>query len=179
MLQVANSRIEVLIAEEYERPRYQDMTEKVMDIIRGLNRRNIDQEYLDSVKIYVDAANPEFITSLKELVGETTRQDYIQEKMLYCKKHNLDLARYMNVVPVAFSTSAKDMLVHTKELLEYERPLIAINPTFTKLITSLSTAISDDSGRLSKEETSYDNVLDAFRLALKGIKLVKKERLIE
>lgn len=71
------------------------------------------------------------------------------------------------------------MLVHTKELLEYERPLIAINPIFTKLIISLMTAISEDLGRLSKEDTSYDNVLDAFRLALKGIKVVKKEREIE
>jgi hypothetical protein len=175
LLQVANGRIEVLIAEEYERPRYQDMAEKVMDIIRGLNRRNIDPDYLDSVKIYVDAANPEFITTLKELVGETTRWEYIQDKMLYCKKHNLDLARYMNVIPVPFSVAAKDMLVHTKELLEYERPLIAINPSFTKLITSLRTAISDDLGKLSKEDTSYDNVLDAFRLALKGIKVIKKE----
>ena len=179
LLQVANGRIEVLIAEEFERPRYQDMAEKVIDIIRGLNRRNIDPDYLDNCKIYVDAANPEFITTLKELVGETTRWEYIQDKILYCKKHNLDLARYMNVVPVAFSTSAKDMLVHTKELLEYEKPLIAINPSFTKLITSLRTAISDDLGKLSKEDTSYDNVLDAFRLALKGIKLVKKEKHIE
>ena len=81
----------------------------------------------------------------------------------------------MTVVPVAFSKAAKDMLVHTKELLEYDRPLIAINPTFTKLITSLKTAISDNLGKLSKEDTSYDNVLDAFRLALKGIKMVKKE----
>ncbi len=176
LLQVANGRIEVLMADEFERPRYQDMAEKVMDIIRGLNRRKIDQEYLNSVKIYCDAANPEFITTLKELVGETTRWEYIQEKILYCKQHNLDLARYMTVIPVAFSTSAKDMLVHTKELLEYERPLIAINPTFTKLITSLRTAISDDLGKLSKEDTSYDNVLDAFRLALKGIKIVKKEK---
>jgi hypothetical protein len=63
--------------------------------------------------------------------------------------------------------------------LEYERPLIVINPIFTKLITSLMTAISDDLGRLSKEDTSYDNVLDAFRLTLKGIKVVKKEREIE
>ena len=61
------------------------------------------------------------------------------------------------------------------ELLEYERPLVAINPKFDKLITSLRTAISDDLGKLSKEDTSYDNVLDAFRLALKGIKVVKKE----
>jgi hypothetical protein len=85
----------------------------------------------------------------------------------------------VTVIPVPFSTSSKDMLVHTKELLEYERPLIGINPIFTKLITSLMTAISD-LGRLSKEEdTSYDNVLDAFRLTLKGIKVVKKEREIE
>jgi hypothetical protein len=175
LLQVANGRIEVLIADEFERPRYQDMAEKVMDIIRGLNRRKIDQEYLDSVKIYCDAANPEFITMLKELVGETTRWEYIQEKILYCKQHNLDLARYMTVIPVPFSTAAKDMLAHTKELLEYDKPLIAINPSFTKLITSLRTAISDDLGKLSKEDTSYDNVLDAFRLALKGIKVIKKE----
>jgi hypothetical protein len=103
----------------------------------------------------------------------------IQDKMLHCKQHNLDLARYMTVVPVAFSTAAKDMLVHTKVLLEYERPLIAINPIFTKLITSLTTAISDGLGRVFKEDTSYDNVLDTFRLALKEIKVVKKEREIE
>jgi hypothetical protein len=115
---------------------------------------------------------------LKREVGETPTWEYIQDRMLYCKKHNLDLARYMTVIPVPFSTSSKDMLVHTKELLEYERPLIGINPIFTKLITSLMTAISD-LGRLSKEDTSYDNVLDAFRLALKGIKVVKKEREIE
>ena len=76
-----------------------------MDIIRGLNKRNIDPDYLDNCKIYVDAANPEFITTLKELVGETTRWEYIQDKMLYCKKHNLDLSRYMTVIPVAFSFS--------------------------------------------------------------------------
>jgi len=39
----------------------------------------------------------------------------------------------------------------------------------------LRTAISDDLGKLDKEKTSYHNVLDAFRLALKGINLVKKE----
>jgi len=60
LLQVADGMIQVLMANEYERPRYQDMADKVMDLIRGLNRTNIDQESLDSCKIYVDAANPEF-----------------------------------------------------------------------------------------------------------------------
>lgn len=164
-----------MFADEFERPRYEDMSTKVIDLVRGLNRRNVDQEYLDSCKIYVDAANPEFINTLKREVGETTRWDYIQERQQYCKKHNLDLARYMTVIPVPFAIAGKDMIMHTKELLEHERPLIAIHPKFEKLITSLRTATSDDLGKLDKEQTSYHNVLDAFRLALKGINLVKKE----
>jgi hypothetical protein len=95
--------------------------------------------------------------------------------MLYCKKHNLDLANYMTVVPVPFATSGKDMLMHTKELLEYERPILAINPKFQNLITALRTCISDDLVKVNKEETSYDDIMDAFRLALKGVNLVKKE----
>ena len=85
----------------------------------------------------------------------------------------------MTVIPVPFSTAGKDMIIHAKELLEHERPLIAINPKFEKLITSLRMKISDDLGKLDKEQTSYHNVLDAFRLALKGINLVKKEKPIE
>jgi hypothetical protein len=177
LIQVANCRIELLMADEYPRPKYSDMIEKITALLKGLNSSNIDPEVLDSCKVYVDAANPEFITTLKELVGESTRWEYIQDKMLYCKKHNLDLANYMTVVPVPFSVNGKDMIMHTKELLEHERPLIAINPKFEKLITSLRTAISDDLGKLDKEQTSYHNVLDAFRLALKGINLIKKENI--
>ncbi len=50
----------------------------------------------------------------------------------------------MKVVPVPFSTEGKNMLIHTKELLEFEEPIIAINPRFEKLTTSLRTAISDE-----------------------------------
>jgi hypothetical protein len=55
-------------------------------------------------------------------------------------------------------------------------PILAINPKFEKLTTSLRTAISDDLGKLDKEATSYDNVLDAFRLSLQMFKLKEKER---
>jgi len=176
LVQVANGRIEVLMADENERPKYTDMVDKITALLKGLNSSNVDQEVLDSCKIYVDAANPEFITTLKELVGESTRWEYINEKIIYCKKHNLDLANYMTVIPVPFgSGGGKDMLMHCKELLEYERPLVAINPRFQKLITALRTCTSDDRGGLIKEETSYDNIMDAFRLALKGINLVRKE----
>lgn len=57
LLQVTDGMVQVLFADEFERPRYEDMANKVMDIIRGLNRRNIDRDLLDFVKIYVDASN--------------------------------------------------------------------------------------------------------------------------
>ena len=43
---------------------------------------------------------------------------------------------------------------------------IAINPVFEKLIVSLRTAVDAD-GTLDKESTSYNDIFDAFRLALK------------
>ena len=48
----------------------------------------------------------------------------------------------MTVIPVPFSTEGKNMLIHVKELLEYEkRPLIGINSKYEKLNTALRTAI--------------------------------------
>ena len=50
---------------------------------------------------------------------------------------------------------------------ESEGGRIAINPDrFDKLITSLRTAVDND-GTLDKEATSYNDIFDAFRLALK------------
>ena len=43
---------------------------------------------------------------------------------------------------------------------------IAINPVFDKLITSLRIAVAVD-GKLDKESTSYNDIFEAFRLAMK------------
>jgi hypothetical protein len=43
---------------------------------------------------------------------------------------------------------------------------LRVNPVFDKLITSLRTAVDND-GTLDKEATSYNDIFDAFRLALK------------
>jgi hypothetical protein len=59
------------------------------------------------------------------------------------------------------------MLGHCKMILEHESRKIAINPDkFDKLITALRTAV-DNVGTLDKESTSYNDIFDAFRLALK------------
>ncbi|HET7391661.1 MAG TPA: hypothetical protein VFJ51_12635 [Nitrososphaeraceae archaeon] len=44
---------------------------------------------------------------------------------------------------------------------------ICINPKFDKLITALRTAVEKGEGVLDKEATSYDDIFDAFRLAMR------------
>jgi hypothetical protein len=167
VVQFSDSIIQVLYANEFERPRYEEMLNEVSDLY---------QSYTNIKNIFVDASSPELISSLKrEIAHERDNWAWVQEKMAYCKKHHLDLNRHMKVVPVPFSSEGKNMLIHTKELLEFEEPIIAINPKFEKLTTALRTAISDDLGKLDKEATSYDNVLDAFRLSLQMFKLKEKE----
>jgi hypothetical protein len=59
-------------------------------------------------------------------------------------------------------------------MLENEAGRIAINPDkFDKLITSLRTAVDND-WTLDKETTSYNDIFDAFRLALKFIALKRE-----
>jgi hypothetical protein len=75
----------------------------------------------------------------------------------------------MFVVPVPFSVEGTKMLQHTKWLLdetdEDGSSLVAIHPSFDKLLTSLRTAVANEY-RLQKEETSFNDILDAFRLSL-------------
>jgi hypothetical protein len=51
--------------------------------------------------------------------------------------------------------------------------LIAIHPSFDKLLTALRTAVANEY-KLDKQETSYDNILDAFRLSLIFYKRAKE-----
>ena len=73
----------------------------------------------------------------------------------------------MMIAPVNFNKEHKAMLGHCKMILEHEPRKIAINlDRFDKLITSLRTAVDND-GTLDKEATSYNDIFDAFRLALR------------
>ena len=52
---------------------------------------------------------------------------------------------------------------------------IAINPAFDKLIISLRTAVAEEN-ILDKESTSYADIFDAYRLALKLYRFVNRTR---
>jgi hypothetical protein len=78
-----------------------------------------------------------------------------------------DATKDMRIVPVNFNSEHKAMLGHCKMILEKDVGKIAVNPDrFDKLITALRTAVDND-GTLDKEATSYNDIFDAFRLALK------------
>jgi hypothetical protein len=120
----------------------------------------------DVDKVYIDGANPSFIKSLKLQIGEEADYDKVIARY---KAEGLgdNWSRNMRIVLVNFNKEHKAMLGHCKMILEHEPGKIAINPDkFDKLITALRTAVDND-GTLDKEATSYNDIFDAFRLALK------------
>jgi hypothetical protein len=156
-----DGRIQILYADQFERPDFNEMIQKVWELYMKYNfDGSVD-------RIYVDGANPSFIRSLKLMLGE--REDYEKVIEHYRSTYKLlwqDPQQYMTVVPVNFAKEHKDMIAHCRNLMSNE--LVTIHPKerFDKLITSLRTAV-DNEGVLDKEATSYNDIFDAFRLALK------------
>jgi hypothetical protein len=152
-----DNHIQILYAEEHHRPDYNEM----LSLVYGL----ISKYQVD--KIYIDGANPSFIKSLKIQIGEDADYDKVIARY---KSEGLgdSWGEYMKIVPVNFNKEHKAMLGHCKMILEQDpgNEKIAINPVFDKLITALRTAVDND-GTLDKESTSYNDIFDAFRLALK------------
>jgi hypothetical protein len=120
----------------------------------------------DVDKVYVDGVNPSFIRSLKLQIGEDADYDKVIARYR-SEKLGDNWSQNMQIVPVNFNIEHKAMLGHCKMILEHDGRSIAINPNrFDKLITGLRTAVDND-GVLDKEATSYNDIFDAFRLALK------------
>jgi hypothetical protein len=153
--QRADNQIQIMHAEEYQRPDFNEMLSVVWDLFRRFGKIN---------KIYIDGSNPSFIRALKIQIGEDEEYEEIIKE---AKSIRLDYEHDMDVVPVSFSTEHKSMLGNCKMFLERDGGYIAINPKkCDKLITSLRTAVEYNDGVLDKEATSYDDVFDAFRLAM-------------
>ncbi len=168
----------MLRAEEYSRPDFNEMIQLTLSLINKYQMR-----FDGSSNIFVDGANPEFIRALKARIGEDTQ--YL-EQIARWKSENGMIAEIISwlmpnmfVLPVNFSKYHKEMLAHSKEVLELAGGAIAINEGHTKLITSLRTAVEQDGkldkeatsyddlfDKLDKEATSYDDLFDSFRLSL-------------
>ena len=125
-------------------------------------------------KVYIDGANPSFIRSLKIQIGEDAEYGKViaRYKTEGWGDDKEGWAQNMRIVPVNFNKEHKAMLGHCKMILEDDGK-IAINPVFDKLVTALRTAVDAD-GTLDKESTSYNDIFDAFRLALKFYQFQEK-----
>jgi hypothetical protein len=166
--QLVDGKIQVIEASEYQRPNFTDMIEKIWQL---------KQRYGYVSNLYVDAANPEVWQALKREFGENYNDQWVRDQIAECRKYNLHVEDRMFVVPVPFSVEGAKMLQHTKWLLD-ERDedgssLIAIHPSFDKLLTALRTAVANEY-KLDKTETSFNDVLDAFRLSLTFYKRAKE-----
>jgi hypothetical protein len=161
--QLFDNRINVMFAEEYDRPSFSEMIDKIWDL--GHNKCH-------ATNIMVDAANPEVIEALKREFGESTDWNFIHDRIAWCKKYNAYVEDTMLVVPVPFSVEGKKMLQHAKYLLEDPEGLVAIHPSFQKLLVSLRTAIATEY-KLDKSQTSHNDILDAFMLSLQFFKRTK------
>jgi hypothetical protein len=159
--QWVDNHIQILHAEEYHRPDYNEMLSTVYSL---MSKYQVD-------KVYIDGANPSFIRSLKLQIGEDADYDKV------IARYRLEglgdnWGEHMKIVPVNFNKEHKAMLGHCKMILEQDPEKIAINPDrFDKLITALRTAVDND-GTLDKDSTSYNDIFDAFRLALKFYRYV-------
>ena len=117
LAQQSDTQIQILEAEEYHRPDFNEMIGVVWDIL---------QKYGRSInKIYVDGANPSFIRSLKLQMGE--EEDY-DEVIKDCKASHRDFEYDMTVVPINFNMEHKSMLSNCKMLMERDGGFVAINP---------------------------------------------------
>ena len=132
--------------------------------VQLLDKYNI--RFDNACRIFVDRANPSFISTLKQAVNENP--DYMIQIHYY--KHNYPsmydlqfLQHNMFVIPVAFSKEHKQMLC-CKELMEYHKGSVAIHPRHNKLITALRTAVENGEGMLDKEAISHDDLFAVLTL---------------
>jgi len=104
--------IQVLYAEEYQRPDYNEMLHTVFGLIR---KYHIE-------KIYIDGANPSFIRSLKIQLDEDP--DYEKAIARYKSQgfRNWEDSAWMKVVPISFHSRHKEMLAHSKDNMFLLRP---------------------------------------------------------
>jgi len=151
------SKLHVIYAEEHEKPDYNFIVNHILWL---------KENYVVD-KILVDSANPEVVRPIKAGLNERTDYEIQIANLKLRHPKYLDLSRYMAVLPTSFREVGREMLGFTKKCLD--NGYIAIHPDFSKLLISLRTAVATDS-LLNKSQTSHNDLLDAFRLALWGWK---------
>jgi hypothetical protein len=164
--QYVNDQIQIIYCQQFHRPNFNEIIDKIL---------RLKDMFGHISNIYVDSSTPEVIEALKRGYEERYDEQYIHDTINYCKKNNLDIENRMKVIPVPFSTEGSYMLEHAKVLMDTDG-LVAINPVYSDLIVSLRSAITNDAYKLDKENTTYPDLLDSFRLCMLFFKTDAEEK---
>jgi len=150
--------IRVIYAKQFNRPVSEEMINLATNLIFHYQLNKYGNQ------VYVDAANPAFIRSLKIAIGES--QTFEQE-IAQMKRDN----KYwtpegtMTVIPIPFSIKGESMIEKLIELSD--KGLLAVNPErFEDLMSDMRTA-RVEGRRLLKDKLSNQtwDLLDALRLS--------------
>jgi hypothetical protein len=114
-------------------------------------------------KLYVKHWNTIFFVDGSNRAGVNLLKVAFDESLSW-EPNNVN-PELMKIIPVNFQTEHKKMLSHLHVMVN--KNYLAIPKEHEKLITSLRTAYAREYS-LDKEQTSYDDSLDALRLSLKG-----------
>jgi len=139
--------VRVIYAEEFEKANPQDIVDLCYDFHR---------KHYPNIRFLVDGSNAGLVRQLKVVFGENPDYDY--------KDVSPDT---MEILPVNFGTEHKQMLSHLYLMINKEYLAIPNEEKYDKLIVALRTAQAKEYS-LDKEQTSYDDLLDALRVSLKG-----------
>jgi hypothetical protein len=166
LLEYSDSIIKVLYADSFDRIDFDDMVYKIWEIKSHVGNLN---------NVFIDGANTEFVSAVKKTLGENSDWYYIHDRIDWAKSKGLDIAEYMQVVPVNFAQEGASMLVRSKELLDDPSGLVSIHPDNEKFITALKSAVAVEY-KLKKEDSVYNDILDSYRLACKYFTPKRKRR---
>lgn len=117
-----------------------------------------------NLRIYVDAANPDFIRSLK--IQFTDNPDY-ESVIEQANREHMDPDYRMFCIPVSFNEHGKELLGRFQYFVS--KGWFSVPSSFTDLIMDMRTASYMDNENLDKKvvgNRTFD-LLDSTRLALK------------
>lgn len=146
--QYRNNRVEVFHAESVTQPYFQDIINRIMELKM---RHHV-------TRLYIDGANPEVIHELKRRIGEYEKYEIMTDDQIWAFRNGS-----WQIIPVNFQKRHREMLHWAMELMQ--KRMIRIHPSLTDLIVSLRTAVAIE-GKLIKEETVFNDLLDGLRLSL-------------
>lgn len=155
-----NGKIVVVHAQEYDKPSHEAMLQEVVFLMNKFKTFR--------PKVYVDGANAGWIRSLKILLKEYADYHYYTPEKL---KRLIFSPSGMIAAPIPFNSYGQKMLEHMRLLFEKNK-IVIDRQKFPHLVTALRTAkINEETGKLDKEKTSFNNVFDSFRLNLLNYRL--------